>query len=89
MEEMKITGNNTFISVGAVIILLSGIITGAMYVVTIGAMANENHERIIQLEQKRFDVDVRIFDRLNEIDKKVNKINGYLEAQKEFRNQSK
>ena len=77
------TENNTFISVGAFLILLTMIAGAILYVASFATLAKDNRERIQDLEQKRFEVDVRIFDRLNEINNKVNKIEGYLEAQKE------
>lgn len=79
------TENNTFISVGAFLILLTMIAGAVLYVASFATLAEDNRERIQNLEKKRFDVDIRIFDRLNTINNKVNKIEGYLDAQKELK----
>jgi hypothetical protein len=81
-EDIQISERKTFISAGIIAILIGTAVSLTLYISTIDGKANENLHRISNLEQKRFDVDKRIFDQLNDIQEKVHKIQGYLEAQK-------
>ena len=82
-KAINLEERSTFISIGAAVILISMAATIVTYVSSINSMAGENRERVTKLEQKRFDVDKRIFDRLNAIQEKLHRIEGYLEAKKE------
>lgn len=90
---MKLT-EGSYVSLGLVALVVSGAFALANWIGSLESkvldnrsLIKTNQEEIRRMSEIRLQMDMRIFDQLNDIKIKIGKIEGYLDSKKESKNE--